>query len=489
MDCEQGDRNAQGAGRGSRTRLLVCLAVGACAAWPADALALDVQVSSTTSAQVYEVRGASAGLFLKRRRVTERLTLRLANILPRETEPGYDGPRISVALVLRLDSDFGAERLESRASSDLYFIPGLDPHALDILVAGVLVEDLFARTTSVRAGRLLTFDATGFSALDGLEARVRLPWHVELRVASGVEVVAGQRLSSGAFEVDGVVRVRRDDIDEGTRSEVQEPLTRVVLAGGASLTGYDWLTADLAFRQGFVPGDQARTSFQRLAGSVGFDAGIVQGGALASGDLALGLVDEISAELAVRPLRWLLVGVGGRYDAPVFDTDSIFAAFWADPAVQGQLRLQVTPMPGLQFGALGLVRRLGLLVGNENDAPDADALRGGGEAYARLRLGRYSGDLRAKLADGHGGRRAGLAARFGALLPGDRVSVDLRGTLLGLRDDLAPNEHRVVLGYVVGARYAMSREASLLFELEHNHSRALGHGLRFLAMLDLGFWI
>jgi hypothetical protein len=264
----------------------------------------------------------------------------------------------------------------------------------------------------------------------------------------------------------------------------------VVISGGARLIGLSWLSAEVAYRQGVVPGAELRTSYQRLAGSAAFEVGdYLRGGVLASGDLALGLVNELSAELSVRPWRLLRITAAARYDAPVFDTDSIFVAFWSDPALEGQLRADLTLVPGIVLSGAGLVRQVGFLAPDEDEALSSGALRFGGEGRARLQRGRFLGELRARIADGYGGRRAGADLRLAARLPGDRVTLDVRGTVLGLRQDVTPFDHQVSLGYVVGARYLMTREAALLFELEHNASRLLGQQLRFLVMLDMGFWI
>lgn len=176
---------------------------------PVPASALDVHISSTTSTQVYDVHSGRIDLFLHRRRVTERLTLRLDRILPDEDEPGYDGPRLSFAFSLRLDTEFGNSDREISPSSDLWYVPGFDPYAVDLVVVELAARDLFRGTTDLRAGRLVTLDPTGFAALDGLELRVRILRWVEVWAAAGVEVVSGERLSSGNFEVDGVVQIGR----------------------------------------------------------------------------------------------------------------------------------------------------------------------------------------------------------------------------------------------------------------------------------------
>ena len=90
---------------------------------------------------------------------------------------------------------------------------------------------------------------------------------------------------------------------------------------------------------------------------------------------------------------------------------------------------------------------------------------------------------------GYGGRRIGVIGRLVAAPSGRRFSFDLRGIVLGLQEDLEPQRRMISLGYVVGARYQMSRDAAVLFEFEHNGSEALGQQFRVLALLDLGFWI
>ena len=283
-----------------------------------------------------------------------------------------------------------------------------------------------------------------------------------------------------------MIRQRRDDLDPIDHPEVEDPATRVVIAAGASLLRLDWLTLDLAYRQGIVPGDESRTSYQRLAGALSFTAGPVHGGATAGGDFALGLVDEISAEIYYRPIRWIRLGVGGRYDAPVFDTDSIFVAFWSEPAIEGDLVVELRPLTDLYFGATGYIRDVSF---TDEAGDDPDTLGYGGSIYTRLRWRWLRGEVRARLGEGYGGQRLGVTWRFVASVPRYGLDFDFRGTLLSLVEDLPPNERRVSVGYVIGARYEMSREAAILFEFEHNASHAMGQQFRFLALLDLGFWI
>jgi hypothetical protein len=455
---------------------------------PLPAGAVDVQVSNTTALQIYDVAGGQPGLFLTRRRLTERLTLQVAGILPREDEPGYRGPRISASIVLRLDTDFGGSSREINPSSELWFVPGYDPYAVDLMIAEVRVRDLFRGTTDVRAGRLISMDPTGFSAVDGIEVVARLPWHLGLWVQTGVEVAGGQRLSSGGFEVDGVLRMRRDDLYDEDYLEFQEPALRVVAAGGLSLIGFDFLDVDLAYRQGIVPEDGGRTSYQRLAGTASVSAGMFRGALVAGGDIALARMDEVSLELGVQPLSWLLVSLAGRYDAPVFDTDSIFVAFWSDPSLDLELRLRLRPLSGLELGAVGSVRQAGFLE-DGGEVFDAEGLGYGGELYGRIRWSWLQAELRGRVGLGFGGRRVGVIARIVATPRGQRLSFDLRGIVLGLRDDLDPGVRQISLGYVVGARYAMTRDAALLFEFEHNANDEVGQQFRFLTLLDLGVWL
>jgi hypothetical protein len=149
------------------------------------------------------------------------------------------------------------------------------------------------------------------------------------------------------------------------------------------------------------------------------------------------------------------------------------------------LAVELVPHEALRVGGSAIVRDVELFGASGEAASGSSALRFGGEGYARLRFDRYRGELRGRVSDGFGGRRVGVQGRFSARLPGERVSVDVRGILLGIRPDLQPREHQLSLGYVVGAEYQMSPEAALLFELEHNYGHLSGQQLRFLVLLDL----
>lgn len=456
---------------------------------PSTARALDVQVSSTTSTQIYEITGGQPGLFLTRRRVTERLTLRADRILPREESAGYDGPRLSLAMIMRINADFGLQRREILPGNELWYVPGYDPYALDLMLAELRVRGLFSDTTDLRAGRIITLDPTGFSALDGLEVSLRLPWHLRLWVQTGAEVVAGQRLSSGTFDTDGVLLMRRDELREDQHEEFGSPPARVVVGAGASVTDLGWLAVDLAYRQGIVVGDgDSRSSYQRLAGAAAVSRGPFRGELVVSGDFALAALDEVSLELGLRPLSWLRLELAGSYTAPVFDVDSIFAAFWSDPSLDLDLSVEFRPLEALILGVSGQVSQAGFM-SLSGEVFDAEGLRGGATVFGALRWRWMLAELRGRLRMGYGGERIGATARFLARLPGQPLAFDFRGTVLALRDDLPPAETDMTLGYVIGARYRLSHDAALLAEFEHNRSEILGQQFRFLVMLDLGVWL
>jgi hypothetical protein len=448
--------------------------------------ALEAKVSSRTATQIYEVQGGEPGLFLLRRRFSERLNLSLSHLLPGEEEAGYRGPRLTAHTMLRLDTDVGFFEREITPDSPNHYVPGYDPYALDLMVAELKLRDLLWQTTDLRVGRLLGFDAGGFFAFDGAHVVVRLPWHVKVWVAAGAEVVTGQRLSSGSFEVDGVLRQRRDQLDEDAHTEFEHPPTRALIAVGASLHEWDWLTVDLAYREGVVTSGKVRSSYRFLAGSASVAWGPLRGGLRVAGELASQRLTELSADFEIRPWRSLRLRLEGRYDAPFFDVDSIFAAFWADPALEGLLTATLRLWEGLHLGLSGLYRQLGFLA-PDGQAFDSEGSRQGGELFGRWQWHWLAAQVRGRFEQGYGGQRLGATARLFARAPVRPFSADLRGTVLRHTEDLAPYQEVLTYGYVVGAHYRVRQNLAVTVELEHNANRLVGQQFRFVAFIDLGF--
>jgi hypothetical protein len=173
------------------------------------ARAVDVEVDSDLSFQVYEVRTPGALAFLARRRFVGNLGLRLVEPL---TEPDPFGRRVRIAVSgrLRLDQGFSDDCLVDGSlclrATDRDARSQFQPLAADTRVD---VPSLAAEVTglpldgSVRLGRQLRVDSIDFTRFDGLAISVR-PLPLLGAEAYGGALVRGTSLAaSPQFDLQG----------------------------------------------------------------------------------------------------------------------------------------------------------------------------------------------------------------------------------------------------------------------------------------------
>ncbi|MCZ7680441.1 MAG: hypothetical protein M5U28_17425 [Sandaracinaceae bacterium] len=173
---------------------LACSGAGA-------ASALDVQLDTDTSFQLYEVRSPGARAFLARRRLLSRLSLRVAHQLEEPDDAGR-ALRLVGEAQLRLEQDFGETCLLDRelcvnaldpeqpsAWQPLAADTRLDVPAVWIELSGPPLG------TSARLGRQLVLDPIGFARFDGLRASAApLRW-LEIEALAGL-LVRGTSLAA-----------------------------------------------------------------------------------------------------------------------------------------------------------------------------------------------------------------------------------------------------------------------------------------------------
>lgn len=352
-----------------RARGAVSLLLAAWLLGPSSASAADVELSSQTVAQGYEVASPWEGSSIERRRLLQIVGFSLHRLQGRTDGEGGD---YSLRLGMRVDADFGlgnhlpdrlrdAETRWTRASG-AYFVPGLSTARLDLMYGYVEGRGLGGGWLDFRAGRQYLVDVLGWWSFDGALTRLTTPWYFDLEVYGGLEQRGGLPLSTSRFEAQGMWRGRRADFGgEGEPRTSDFPGYQEAAAApafGAALesSGPSWVHARLSYRRVFNTGsattspfddggtqagqtDELRTSTDRVGGSVQLLEGSLGGlrGGLAY-DLYGQLIPSAYAGLEVFLGERVTVGVDLDYVEPVFDADSIFNWFTKSPSTSGTLR-------------------------------------------------------------------------------------------------------------------------------------------------------
>ena len=435
-----------------------------------EARAVHYRVRARTAGDAYQLV-TGAGDVLNRRRLHQTLGLEAHDLLS-------DGSHtLSVATLLRFDADFGLTDDAQVAA------PSLEREQLSLQYAFVEGRDL-AGLLDLRLGRQAHFDALDPLMLDGAVATLRSPWGVGLELIMGLEVQdAASDLNASALELDGA-RIL-GDLDDAAAHDV--PTTWVL---GASLV----TTASRSTR--------ARLGYRRLFSSGAVDAEKL-GGSLyqrlgdtlhltttGSYDLVHARFDRLQAGL-----RWAL---GDALDLeaelvrllPLFDTDSIFNLFAAQPLNDANLRLRLHPSDRSTLYLGGLLRFAVPGDGDDADRSDPEPLQAWGAMAGYAHRFGPRGRLRADLAWEGGASGARWLADLGTTLTlaAHEWELDARLTFLGVTDPLARTRDTVSGGYQLGARYLVRDGAVAELMVEQHWSQHAPSHLRVFALLDLDVW-
>lgn len=443
--------------------------------------AVDVEVDSDLSFQVYEVRTPGALAFLARRRFVGNLGLRLVEPL---TEPDSLGRRVrlSVSARLRLDQGLSDDCLVDGTlclrATDREARSQFQPLAADTRVD---VPSLAAEVTglpldgSVRLGRQLRIDTIGFTRFDGLAIAVQ-PLPFLAAEAYGGALVRGTSLAGSAqFDLQGnryVPSVAGDPdaplLDPHRDAWVLGGTLRTSLgpAFGASIdVRHAWDTRGELMRRASLALTSSPIDVLRL------DA---QG--------TLDLLDlEVVSALASAELRLAPVTLRASVDhqVPRFDPSTIWAWFDAAPVQSVRLGASTRVTDDLEIG--------GALRGRRVDrSPDED-LDGGLELHARTRIEGIS------LAASGFAWSGALGPLAGVALEGSRsviqgLSIEAQLSVWQFDDPLRAQSYGTVVSTILGARWAIMEQAVLVLELQHAHSRSVGHRFRGMLVLSVMTW-
>lgn len=345
--------------------------------------ATDVELSSTTAAQSYDV-ASPWGYQIERRRLLQTVGFSLYH-LQGELEPHK--PDYNVRLMARVDADFG---IGNHLSSDLAdaetqfdvangsrYVPGLSVARFDLMYGYIEGKNLADGWLGFKAGRQYVTDALGWWSFDGGLVRLSTPFFVDVEFYGGLEQRGGFPLSTSRFESQGVWRGPRAGLDEPEGGvSADYPSYQFANHGpafGAAIesAGPNWLHARLSYRRVYntgeafagqfaTPGggyrtvDGLRVSSDRI-GWAGYvnktDLGGLKGGF--SYDFYNQLFATAYGGLEVYAGDRVTVGADADYYRPTFDADSIFNFFTHEPATTATARVAARITQEIQISGSG----------------------------------------------------------------------------------------------------------------------------------------
>lgn len=443
------------------------------------ARALDVELDTDTSFQVYEVRSPGARAFWARRRLLSRLALRLSHDLE---EPDDEGRvlRVTAEAQLRLEQDFGETCLLD-AELCVNAVDADDPGAWQPLAADTRLDvpAVWVETsglplgTSARLGRQLALDDIGFARFDGLSVRVVPASWVRLEALGGLLVRGTSLAGTPRSELPGAIRLDAQDVPWA-----DPPIDTWV--AGASVAGGPGRALQLrvGFRQMWETDGEVLSRVSGAASSQPVDW--LRLDANGVWDLLTSEVIAASGRAAVGDDTFL-VRAGVSRHVPRFDPGTIWAWFVVAPIDQADLGARWKLSDDLTVGGALRGRRA------ELGPPFGEDLDAGIDGWFRARWE---------------GFRFGATgfAWSGALGPLAGVSFDVRRPLLGWLElglDVSvwhfddPNREQLygtVVSEVLSGRFRLSPETLVLAELQHAASRVIGNRFRAVLALRVDTW-
>lgn len=474
---------------------------------------LDVELSSDTAAQFYEMRSPSGETVIARRRFMTTLGVAVYELGGEPNNPS--GPTLTFRARLRYDADYGGNAEETAVSDYGRLVPGFSRGPVDLMYGYVEGRRYLGGWLGFKLGRQFVTDALGWWSFDGAQVKVTTPYYVALETYGGLEQRGGLPLATARYERDGIWRGDRTDYDRSVYPSFQPNDIAPAIGAAIESAGLTNLHGRLSYRRVYNTGasnvsqfdggvrtttsyEGSRISQERIGYALdgtlpslgGVKAGLVY-------DLYAGKFSNLYASVDWFTTRRLTLSADYDYYVPTFDGDSIWNFFLAMPmndlglraAWEATDRLAITGgLRGRAFTVQTEAETLesptspnGLASQNQYPSSGLDTM-GGANAAVRYRIG--EGQL--------GARAAGDVHRTG-----DRVGVDVYGertietryVLQGRAgvwhwsDELRDDRDATNLGYVVGAGYKLFARSLVLLDFQHDMNRIAGQ--RFRTMLWL----
>jgi hypothetical protein len=480
------------------------------------ARAADMEVTSDTSAQFYDLRGPTGETVLARRRVTTSLGVSAYDLLGEQArDPKRLGPELSFRARMRYDADYGADGAETQPQTTSRFVPGFSRGPVDLMYGYVEGRRFVNGWLGFKLGRQYVTDALGWWSFDGGAVRVTTPVYVAVEAYGGLEVRGGMPLSTPRFERDGIWRGDRAGFDPSLYPSFQPSDIAPAFGAAIESAGITWIHGRLTYRRvantgasnvsqfasGTAPPitySDARISSERIGYAM--DASLARLGGVKAGlayDLYVAKFASIYASLDAFLTPRLTLSLDYDYYAPTYDADSIWNFFASEPMNDFGLRGSFDATDNLNVSASTHARMYAVQTAPEGTAtspgvsaavnPSYFPTNGapfdeGGTLAARYRFGEGSYGVRGSGNWGDGGERVG-ADVYGERRIETRYVFSGRASLWQWNDKLRPDRDATNVGYVAGVGYVFGPRARAMFEFEHNMNRLVGQ--RFRAMLWL----
>jgi hypothetical protein len=512
------------------------------------ALAMDVEITSDTDGQFYDVRSPGGSVVDERRRLTTTLAVAVYNLLD---APLIDpnAPQLSFRARLRYDADYGMQpdEVDPRYYATTY-VPGgaygnqigiSGAEAVDLMYAYVEGRKFLHGWLGFKLGRQYVTDSLGWWAFDGGEAAVTTPYFFKAEVYGGLEERGGLPLSTSRFESDGIWRGNRSNLDPLPACPGGPPgtcgLTGLSLypafqtadiapAIGVALesTGFTWIHGRLTYRRVYDTGSSNVTEFpsslyapavysggrissERIGYAV--DANLTKLGGAKAGivyDLYRAEVTSLYASVDAYLGNKVTLSADYDYYVPSFDADSIWNFFAGEPMNDLGVRANVELTDRISVAGGGRVKIFDVQTSpldpggssyspytNFNAKAPADIYPTNGHPFdeganlsARYRTGETMVSLRGS------GNWGGEGDRVGADISAQRVFetryvASVRTGLWQWDDKLRPDRDATNFGYMLGVGYRFFPRCHTMFEFQQDVNRLVGSRLRALLTLSL----
>lgn len=453
------------------------------------ARALDVELDSDASFQVYEVRAPGTTTFLARRRLTSRLGLRVVQPLG-EPEPDGRRVRLSVAIRLRLHHDFGEDCLVGRElcvraqdrDEPGGWQPLTSPSLIDLPMVWVAIDGL-PLGISARVGRQLEVDPIGFVRFDGVSARIA-PWSwLAVESFAGLMVRGTSVVGTPQFEPQGTMRVDRGDADPGLASWTDPGLDTWVVGARARGGPGEWLQLGASVRHAWEVNGTVLTRLGLSATSQPIP--LVRAEALGVVDLLDATVIDALGAVELREDDWSVRASLERH-VPRFDPGTIWAWFQLAPIDRARLGGSWRASDDVELGAAVNARRaeLGTSASGQARGEDWDA---GVEAWLRARVERIAAGVSGFAWSGALGPVAGVSLDAErAIVP--ELALAVHASVWHFDDPLRPDLYGTVVSESIDTIVRLTEQARIAIELVHAYSRVVGNRFRLIAWLRVETW-
>lgn len=479
----------------------------------------DVEMTTDTAAQFYDVRSPTGETILARRRLTTTLGVGAYELIERPKD-GSLGPELSFRARVRYDADYGANAAEADATSFARLTPGFTRGPVDLMYGYVEGRRFLKGWLGFKLGRQYVTDALGWWSFDGGAVKVTSPYYVAAELYGGLEVRGGMPLSSPRFERDGVWRGDRTGYDPSLYPSFQPSNVAPAIGVAVESTGVTWLHGRLTYRRVYNTGisnvseftsgltraasyDGTRISQERLGYSV--DASLATLGGAKAGiayDLYLARVTSIYATVDGYVTDRLTLSLDYDFYQPSFDADSIWNFFAGEPMNDFGVRASYEATDKLSLSANAHARMFNVQTapytyGSGSSSPNIGAgynpnyypsngvaFDEGGGLAARYRTGDSTIGVRGNGNFGDGGDRVGGDV-YGERIFETRYVATARTSLWQWNDKLRPDRDATSFGYVAGVGYVFAPRSRAIVEWEHNMNRIAGQRFRLMLWLTV----